>query len=190
MGVIDHLPGGGSKFRTIAGPGSFKAKLKSAVKNTSTLRSLSDNQETIVKAVRKYETMIRKGHFGFNQRNSALSQIQKKSPMTSSEKIVVKKILKHLSENTTVSHAHVNRADEVELEGPHLANQPQLANRSGLSGVSSPEAGDHVLGHPMVSISQMQREHIGSGLAGQPGNNSGPSAPKSPSRPPMIPLSR
>lgn len=189
MGVIDHLPGGGSKFRTIAGTGSFKTKLKSAVNNTSTLRSLSDNQDAIVKAVRKYEVMIRKGRFGFNQRNSAFSQIQKNSPMTASEKIAVKKILKHLSEDASVSHAQISRSDEMDLEGPHFAGQPQLANRSGLSGVSSPETSDHKLKRPLVSISQIH-EHDGPSFAGSPSHDSTPSAPPSPSRPPMIPLSR
>ncbi|MDD3285329.1 MAG: hypothetical protein PHG95_01715 [Patescibacteria group bacterium] len=184
-GAIDMLPKGGEKFSALG----FKKKLKTAVKSSSLMNSLSSNQEAINKAVYKARHLIAKGAFKYTQQQSALSQINKSANLTAGQKILVRKVLKHLGDSGNVSHAQINRADEQEIEAPHLANQPQLANRSGLSGVSSPGL-NRPSARPMVSISQAQAERRGSGLAGGMGtlNPSTPSSP--PSRPPMIPLSR
>lgn len=183
--VIDILPKGGKDFSAT----SFKRKLKTAVKSSSLMNTLSPNQEAINKAVYKARHLISKGAFHYTQQQSTLSQINKSANLTAGQKILVKKVLKHLSESNDVSHARINRVDDQEINDPHLANQPQLANRSGLSGVASPGI-TRPTSRPMVSIGQVQAEKHGSGLVGGPGrmapNN--PSAP--PSRPPMIPLSR
>jgi len=183
--AMDILPKGGKEFSALG----FKKKLKTAVKGNSSMRSLSSNQEAINKAVYKARRLITKGAFKNAQQQSVLSQINKSASLTASQKTLVRKVLKHLGESGHISHARINRADEQEIEAPHLANQPQLANRSGLSGIASPDIKRSAT-RPMVSISQVQAERRGSGLAGGIGavNPNTPAPP--PSRPPMIPLSR
>lgn len=189
MGVIDSLPGGGEKFRTLSGSGNLKDKLKSAIRNNSNLSSLSDNQEAIIKAVRRYEPLIRQGKFGYSQRQNVLSQINRQSPLTADESLKVKKILQHLGKNVSASHALVNRDDAFEPEVSHFANQVHLANRSGLSSISSPDNARPVA-QPTASASEL-RQGINPGfsnpthLANQTTN-----PPVTPSRPPLIPLSR
>lgn len=184
MSVIESLPGGGANFKAVAGAGSFKSRLRSVVKSSSTLHPLSENQEAIVKAVQKYETTIRQGKFTAGQRSAALSQIQKNTNIGASEKSVVKKILQRLGENTTRSYARINRADEFELPGAGLANQNQLANKSGMSGAAGASVTPRNT-RPMVSVSQFQQQSRGAGMAS---NSKVSSLPSKPGRPPMMPL--
>ncbi len=184
MSVIESLPGGGANFRAVAGAGSFKSRLRSVVKSSSTLHPLSENQEAIVKAVQKYESTIRQGKFSAGQRSAALSQIQRNTTIGESEKTMVKKILQRLGENTTRSYARINRADEFELSGPGLANQNQLANKSGMSGAAGASVTPRNA-RPMVSVSQFQQQGRGAGMAS---NSKSSSVPSKPGRPPMMPL--
>ncbi len=182
MGVIDRLPVGGDKFHATGGSSSFKDKLKSAIKYNSSLRSLSDNQESIIKAVRKYESLIREGKFGVSQRNSALRQISKEAPLSSPAKNTVKKMLAHLGKSQPVARPRIVRAldDNKPLEKAHLAGQTTLVNNSGLSGVASPNLPGPV-NRPFVSISQVRERADNHGLA---------SGPKSASHSSMMPLAK
>jgi len=175
MGVIESLPGGGERFHVIAGSGSFKNKLQSAIKSSRSLQPLSDNQEAIIKAVRKYENIIRMGKFGYTQRSAAFSQIKREANLDPGTGEIVKKILKHLSADVPISRVRINRADNQEFVDTHLANQSRPANPSGLSGLSFPDNARPVV-QPLTSSAQS-----GQNLTGRP---------NSINRPPIIPLSR
>ena len=175
MGVIESLPGGGERFHVIAGSGSFKNKLQSAIKSSRSLQPLADNQKAIIQAVRKYENIIRMGKFGYTQRSAAFSQIKKETNLDPSTGEIVKKILKHLSADVPVSRVRINRANNQEFVDTHLANQSHPANRSGLSDLSFPTNARPVA-QPLVSSAQLGQDSIGrSNLI---------------NRPPLIPSSR
>jgi hypothetical protein len=188
MGIIDHLPGGGDKFRALAGVGSFKNKLKVAVKSSSLMQPLSDNQEAIVKAVRKYQLLIRKGKFGYTQRNAALSQIQHASPLQGRNKLMVRKILKHLSEDNSDSQPKIKHPEEEAPVVPRFSRDLATADDH-IPGRRSPSI-SHLNSAPTVSAAQAQREHIGTGMAGNYGPPNQPPKTINHERPPMIPLAR
>jgi hypothetical protein len=187
MRAVDHLPMGGEKFKTAA----FKQKLKSSIRSNSVMGEVSSHKDAINKAVAHYARFIKKGDFNSTHQHSALRKIKSSVPLSAKQTVIIKDVLKRLSKTgdkaVKVSHARINRSDEKDIKGPGMANQPKPANRSGLSGVSSPDNLDRQSSHPMVSISQVQRSNS-SGLAGRDDLGSGASAP--PSRPPAIPLSR
>jgi hypothetical protein len=177
MRAVDHLPMGGEKFKS----SSFKQKLNSA---SGKVREVSDHKDAINKAVAKYSGLIKKGGFNSTYQNSALRNIKSAAPLSARQTSIVKDVLKRLAKtdnkSAKASLARINRSDEKEIKGPGLANQPKPSNRSGLSGVSSPDKLDRQSSRPMVSISQAQRSN-NSGLA-----SGGSSSSYSPS----IPLSR
>ncbi|MCF7860361.1 hypothetical protein K9M09_01960 [Patescibacteria group bacterium] len=188
MGAVDSLPSGGKKFSHLG----FKKKLKVYAKTNSLIGSLSDHQEAINKAVFRYRHLISKGAFKPTYQRTALSKIKAENPLSAHQTMVVKKVLKRLGEDSSVSHARINREEDV-VERTHsgLAQGVVPSNSKGLSGVSSPEV--QKSSRPMVSISQATNTTKSSptrstGLAGGLSGGTSNSAPSS--RPPMIPLVR
>lgn len=189
MGIADTLPSGGKKFSHLG----FKKKLKTVVKNNHMMSAVADNQDAINKAVYRYRHLISKGDFNPSYQRTALRKIKAESPLSAHQAVVVRKVLKRLGEDSSTSHARINREEDAfEMRSPGFSQGQAPSNKSGLSGISEP---DNIkkTSRPMVSIGQATSQDKptpsrSTGLAGGFNGNSGTSSPSS--RPPMIPLSR
>ena len=101
---------------------------------------------------------------GNSQRNTVLSQEVHNSPtkVLPSEKILLKKFLKHLSEDSSKSLAHVNRSDDPLNEDNesarrvHLSAAPDAPHGFGAT-PSAPTIERKVRIRPMVSAAQAQK---------------------------------
>src|SRR5680860_506355 len=126
MGGVDSLPSGGKKFSAL----SFKKKLKVYAKTNSLISSVSDHQEAINAAVYRYRHLISKGSFNPSYQRTALNKIKEHAPLDAHQTMVVKKVLKKLGENSSVSHARINREeDAVEMRQPGFAQVGARSNR-------------------------------------------------------------
>ncbi|MDP3836689.1 MAG: hypothetical protein Q8Q67_01140 [bacterium] len=177
-----------SLFGDAFGKRTLRDTVNSAIKYKSSSRTLNDNRDTILQAVKKYEHLVKQGKFGVAEKTNVLSQVKKSVGLNSQDTADLKKVLTHISEKRPTSRARINRADdESVLQNPHFAGQMQLANKSGLSGVASPGI-TRASYQPVASISQvMKAKDKGGSAINVAGRNPKGSVP---SRPPMIPLSR
>lgn len=183
MSLIDKLPGGGKKFKV----DNFNTKLKSLIKRDSDIAALSDNQQSIINAVNKYQYSIRSGSFSKYQQENALSQMKRGVKVNSSQVETMKKIIRRLADdgnaNRNNSKIRIIKADDEEIVMTGLSSHSERPKGPGLSSISAPrEDYNSVIKRPAASIQELIKNK-------KP--NSGPSSTqKPPQRPPMIPLSR
>lgn len=170
------------------GKKTLRDTVNSAIKYKSSSHTLNDNRETILKAVKKYEHLVKQGKFGVAEKTNVLSQVKKSVSLNSKDTSDLKKVLTHIGEKRPTARIRINRADdESSLQNPHFAGQMHLANKSGLSGVASPGV-TRTSYQPVASISQVMKAKDKSGQATDVAHSSSKS--NTSSRPPMIPLSR
>lgn len=111
---INDLPQG-SSFRATTGPSSFKRKLSSLSKY-GTLKSLNDNTDSIVKALKKYGRAIRLGQFNRYRQRAAMKMIKENDKnLTTIDKRNIKKIFKHLAQEPKKKVA-VNKAKREDFD--------------------------------------------------------------------------
>ncbi|PKM87759.1 hypothetical protein CVU83_02625 [Candidatus Falkowbacteria bacterium HGW-Falkowbacteria-2] len=174
-------------FDAVLGKETLRDTVNSAIKYKSSSRTLNDNRDTILKAVKKYEHLVKQGKFGVAEKTNVLSQVKKSVDLNSQETADLKKVLTHISEKKPTARVRINRADdESNYQNPHFAGQTQLANKSGLSGIASPGI-THTNYRPVASISQVMKAKDKSGSANVVSKNLKGNAS---SRRPLIPLSR
>lgn len=177
-----------SLFGDAFGKKTLRDTVNSAIKYKSSSRTLNDNRDAILKAVKKYEHLVKQGKFGVAAKTNVLSQVKKSVGLNSQDAADLKKVLAHIGEQRPTARVRINRADdEVVLQNPHFAGQMQLANKSGLSGVASPGI-IRPNYRPVASISQVMKAKENGGRATDVARSSPKNSTSS--RPPMVPLSR
>jgi hypothetical protein len=201
MSDLSSLPRGGKGFS----PHRFKRKFKYLSENSKVVSPLSENQESIVGAVEKYQKFIRRGSFGKMQQKRAIKQIKSNENLGIAELRKVKKIIHKLGEGQvdevtepettepTKPKVRINRADpREELSGPQLARAARMRGETGLSDFSSSQDYNSAFtNRPLVSVNQNKESERGTGLS-NPGRSNirGLSSPPASSSRPSIPLSR
>jgi len=202
MSGINSLPGGGKDFSL----NNFKRKFKYLSNKSKTVSPLSENQESIIEAVAKYQKFIRRGSFDKIQQHRAIRQIKHNENLGVVKLRKIKKIINKLGDaNENIDkqppitervkdvarpRIRINRAGQEELEGPKLAGAHN--NRgSGLSGVStSQDYQSASTNRPLVSINQIKDREKSTGLANSSRTAVGRelSTPSTNSSRPSIPL--
>jgi len=160
MSGIDSLPGGGKNFSA----NRFKRKFKYLSDKSKVVSPLSENQESIIEAVNKYQKFIRRGSFGKIQQRRAIRQIKSKESLGIVKLRKVKKIIHKLGEGhvdeVTEPKAkeimkpkvRINRAGQEDLPGPKLARLNRARGVSGLSDIYSPKDYQSAINNrPLVS---------------------------------------
>lgn len=95
---ISDIAQGGGQFKASVGPGSFNKKLHRAVRHGD-LRNLSDNKESIIKAVKTHERAIKLGRFDRVKRINAWKIVKKNDPnLSKKDARDIKKLFNHLAE--------------------------------------------------------------------------------------------
>lgn len=164
MSGLSSLPGGGKDFSAHR----FKRKFKYLSGHSKVVSPLSENQESILGAVEKYQKLIRRGTFGKRQQKRAIKQIKSNENLGIVKLRKVKKIIHKLGEGqvdevaepkTTEpvkSKIRINRADpREELSGPQLARAARMRGETGLSDVSSSQDYSSAFtNRPSVSVNQ------------------------------------
>jgi hypothetical protein len=195
MSGIDSLPGGGKDFSAHR----FKRKLKYLSEHSKAVSPLSENQESIIKAVEKYQKFIRRGSFSTAQQRRVINQIKSQEDLGIVKLKKVKKIISNLGQ-----------ASDVEVEKPKIKRLHEFESpRSKIIKINrdpnlkfkySPEDYNSAnTNRPVASVSQKKELERGVGLAGanKEGsannrgiNDRGLSTPSAKSPGPSIPLSR
>lgn len=183
MSGITNLPEGGKKFKS----SNFSSKLKHISKYDREIAALLDNQQTLIDVINNYQYSIRSGSFNKYQQDSALSQMKRNAKFSSGQLKTVKKILTHLTDSgvteKTANKIRIVRAGDEDLGSTGLAGISSPMRGAGLSNISSPhEEYQSVIKRPLVSIHQLKRDNS---ISSDPLLE-----PKTPQRPPIIPLSR
>lgn len=201
MSGINSLPGGGKDFS----PHRFKRKFKYLSEKSKVVSPLSENQESIIKAVEKYQKFIRRGTFGKMQQKRAIRQIKSSENLGIVKLKKVKKIIHKLGEghidevkeskpeieDVIKPRIRIDRAGTEDLPGPRLArantNRRLNLDRSAVNN----DYNSAFTNRPLVSINQTKDLERGTGLAGSNKSNiSKPSSPSTKSSRPSIPLLR
>jgi hypothetical protein len=165
---ISNLPWSGGGFRVSTGAGNFTKKFSHELLHGE-LQNLSDNKNSILKVVKKFERPIRLGAFSRLRQLSAWREIRKLegSKLTYGDKKDVKNILKHLSERPKEEEEiqkkpNINRA----VDPNSLTRGPE--SRFGTMGrEQNSQSNSHGLGvlSRNESPSFMRRDSISRGLA-------------------------
>lgn len=125
------LPSGRS-FRVSTGVNNFKKKLSRATR-FGELKNLSDNKESIVKALKPMERSIRLGKFGRLGRLEVMKKIKQLEGynLTKQDKSDINKVLKHLSEDSRPQTVNINikvvKAENPEDYKPSVLMRRHLA---------------------------------------------------------------
>jgi len=125
------LPSGRS-FRVSTGVNNFKKKLSRATR-FGELKNLSDNKESIVKALKPMERSIRLGKFGRLGRLEVMKKVKQLEGynLTKQDKSDINKVLKHLSEDSRPQTVNINikvvRAEEPDEYKPSVLMRRHLA---------------------------------------------------------------
>ncbi|NCB20630.1 MAG: hypothetical protein EOM88_01740 [Clostridia bacterium] len=183
MSYINKLPGGGKKFKV----DNFDVKFKKLSTRDSKIAAISDNQKSIINAIKNYQYAIRSGSFSKSQQENALSQMKRGSKFNSDQVNTMKKIINHLAagseNNEKDSKIRIIKADNEEIVMTGLASHNDRPRGPGLSSLSAPpEDYSSAVQKPVTSVkdlmnkNKVQSESSSTGSSGQ--------------RPPMIPLSR
>lgn len=207
MSGINSLPGGGKNFSA----NRFKRKFKYLSEHSKVVSPLSENEESIINAVNKYQKVIRRGSFGKIQQRRAIRQIKNSDNLGIVNLRKVKKIISKLgegqvdesltsqarinakdkSEDALKPKVRINRANRENLPGPRLAGVNNNRGSGFSSAYSSEDYNSTSANRPLVSINQKEEFNRGTGVSNSSKLNSRgiSSAPASSSRP-SIPLSR
>lgn len=112
---IKDLPQAGSRFRIGSGSGSFSQKLSSASRS-GTLKSLTNNKDAVIKALKHHEGAIRQGDFNSYRQRKALNVVKQSNKDLSKEEIrEIKTAFKHISEGEPEKKPKVNKELDKDL---------------------------------------------------------------------------
>lgn len=143
---IKDLPGS-DDFHATLGAGSFARRLTSATR-AGELSNLKDNRSSIIKVLKKNEAAIRRGNFDRLRQLSAWNTVKKLEgdKLTKNDAAEIKKILKHLGEES-----------KVEVEEKKINMARALDKDSSFAIERDKELKARMLG----KISRFDREHTG-----------------------------
>ena len=116
MSGIDSLPDGGKDFSLYR----FKRKLKYLSEHNNVVIPLSENQESIIEAVRKYQKFIRRGSFSEAQQLRAIRQIKSQGDLGIVMLRKVKKIISELGKDLDV------KVEEPKIKRLHEFDSPRV----------------------------------------------------------------
>jgi|GEM_PF-1781305 len=105
---VSKLPGAGKLFRTTYGVGNFKKKLNYLIRAGGS-KNLENNIESIVSALKKRETYIRRGGLTRQQQINIRREIGKNSQLSYADKRDLKQILQKLSKNYKEEPIHKSK---------------------------------------------------------------------------------
>ena len=191
---LKSLPSG-RNFRLQTGAGNFSKKLSQATKAGS-LKHLQDNQESIVKALKPMEKLIRRGSFGRVERLRALKKIKELEGgnLTYVDKRDIKKVLAHIGSQPqaeSLGNSKKPATDKIASDSPTSvssrrslvrraeAQSPedyQVPGRQGSAGDGSQPASGRVNRPTIARVSVSQSEDgalpARPGMLGQAGQSS------------------
>jgi len=175
---INNLPGSGINFHASTGAGNFNTKFKKEVLHGE-LQNLANNQDSILKVIKKFEHPIKMGSFDAMRQSAALSEIKKLEGANFSKQDAAdtKKLLTHLSvkpqkDTAVVKISRINRAEDpnsyLKTTRMRYMAGDSAANHLHSTGVVN----SHALGVQSRSGINGNNNH-GSGIAGMAAPSSG-----------------